>query len=265
MCPRRMKRCGPRKRHTKQITKVAAKTPRKYSSECDMFAVGALGLGRFDGFYICSCDTCGLTFLSEYKLYCHSKETHQLMPFKCIEAKCVESYATQEQLDQHTKQNHSRVNCPHCNKMIKLYYLPLHIKFYHDKDQRIICDLCGNVSNNINTHKSHHRLVHDIQPRLQCDICKDWWEHCWIISFIENQTDWTGFVCCFSGRETRIVFGSTCVWGIFKCPKCARFAGKCRPTKRRWWNIRNSTLPKLEKNSNAMYAVAASEIAQSSR
>lgn len=96
------------------------------------------------------------------------------LPFKCTQAKCVESYETQEKLDEHVKQNHTRAECPHCHKMMKLYYLPIHIKLYHDKDQRIVCDLCGHVSNNINIHKSHHRLVHDIQPKLQCDICKDW-------------------------------------------------------------------------------------------
>lgn len=121
-----------------------------------------------------SCQTCELPFLSAYKLYCHTKEVHLVQPFKCVEAKCVESYGTQEQLNEHIQQSHSRINCPHCNKLIKLYYLPLHIKFFHDKDQRIVCDLCGHVSKNINTHKSHVRLVHEQQERLQCDICKDW-------------------------------------------------------------------------------------------
>lgn len=117
---------------------------------------------------------CNLPFLSAYKLYRHTKQVHVLLQFKCIEAKCVESYNTQNELDEHIKQDHHRTNCPHCNKKIKLYYLPLHIKYYHDKDQRIVCDLCGNISNNKYTHKSHYNLVHDNQPRLQCDICKVW-------------------------------------------------------------------------------------------
>lgn len=96
------------------------------------------------------------------------------MPFKCPEPKCVESFDTQDNLDTHVKQNHTRILCPYCKKRMKLYYLPQHIKLYHDEDQRIVCDLCGNVSRNKNTHKTHHLLVHDVQPRLQCDICKEW-------------------------------------------------------------------------------------------
>lgn len=239
---------------------------RKFSSEFNVprmmhFAWCQLSLSKSLRFFFFSCDTCGLTFLSEYKLYCHTKEIHLLMPFKCNEAKCVESYDTQEQLDQHTKQNHSRVNCPHCNKLIKLYYLPLHIKFYHDKDQRVVCDLCGNVSNNINTHKSHHRLVHDIQPRLQCDICKDWqvtWQLFHMFSFELSER-------FFSGHEIRIVFENICEWGTSRCPKYVQFAEKCPPIKRLWWSTRNSILSRHAKNSNVVYVVVAFETAQSSR
>lgn len=95
-------------------------------------------------------------------------------PFKCKYRKCVESYSTQEQLDEHIKNNHSRSECPHCHKHMTSYYLPTHIKLYHDKDQRIVCDLCGHVSHNIYLHQSHYNLTHEVQTRLQCDICKEW-------------------------------------------------------------------------------------------
>lgn len=97
------------------------------------------------------------------------------LPFKCTQVKCVESYDTQQKLDEHLKQNHKRSECLHCNKKMASYYLPTHIKLYHDKDQRIVCDACGHVSNNMYLYQSHHRIAHEVQPKLQCDICKDWY------------------------------------------------------------------------------------------
>lgn len=125
-------------------------------------------------FDIDRCEQCDLTYLTEFKLYCHVKEIHMSLPFKCSQVKCVESYDTQEKLDEHLKQNHKRSECTHCNKKMASYYLPTHIKLYHDKDQRIVCDLCGHVANNMYLYQSHHRIAHEIQPKLQCDICKDW-------------------------------------------------------------------------------------------
>lgn len=91
-----------------------------------------------------------------------------------METKCVESYESQSDLDEHTRQAHTRVACPHCDKMIVSYYLPTHIKLIHDEEQRIVCDVCGNVSNNARKHENHIRISHSVQQKFQCDICKSW-------------------------------------------------------------------------------------------
>lgn len=105
-------------------------------------------------------------------MYRHIKNEHISLQFKCPEAKCVESYGNQLDLDEHIKTNHTRVPCPQCDKLISQHYLMYHLKEIHDEQKRVVCDLCGNISNNARKHETHFRMAHTVPEKFQCDICK---------------------------------------------------------------------------------------------
>lgn len=84
---------------------------------------------------------------------------------------------TEDELNKHKEDAHTRTECTHCGKMIIVSYLSNHIKLRHEQDKRVVCDLCGKVSNNKHAHKYHYQLEHDVQQKLQCDICGEWLKH----------------------------------------------------------------------------------------
>lgn len=66
----------------------------------------------------------------------------------------MDSFMTEDELNQHKVDAHTRTECPHCNKMIIVSYLATHIRLRHEQDKRVVCDLCGRISNN-----KHGKLV----------------------------------------------------------------------------------------------------------
>lgn len=117
------------------------------------------------------CKTCDVHFLSFFRLERHTKETHDVKEFKCKEQKCVESFETQQLLDDHMTEKHTRMECPHCKKMIIKIHYEHHLRVRHDSSNNVCCELCGKVSINKQVHNAHYRAVHEVTARLQCDIC----------------------------------------------------------------------------------------------
>lgn len=121
------------------------------------------------------CKVCEMHFLSSNNLDRHIKQAHELKEFKCQHMFCVDSFATQKLLDEHFAANHSRTECPHCKKMILETYIAQHIRDRHEAEKRgIICELCGKISLNKQTHRTHYQTVHDDSEKLQCDMCGRW-------------------------------------------------------------------------------------------
>lgn len=107
--------------------------------------------------------------LRRYKKDKHSDE----FTFKCQQNNCEQTFTTAELLTKH-KSKHVKIPCTQCGKMILSKGMQKHVRQIHGDDQKVVCDLCGKVSNSIQMHKYHVRSDHEVHERLQCDICKEW-------------------------------------------------------------------------------------------
>lgn len=120
------------------------------------------------------CDHCLDCFKSVRDLRRHQNEKHaEEFTFKCEHHQCGQIFRSADQLKKH-ETNHVKIPCSQCGKLIQTKGMFKHVRQVHGIDEKIVCDLCGKVSNSIAMHKYHVRSDHEVHQRLQCDICKEW-------------------------------------------------------------------------------------------
>lgn len=155
----------------------------------------------------------------------HQKEKHsEDFVFKCEHYNCGQTFSSNETLKKH-QFKHVKIPCTQCGKLIQTKGMQKHIRQIHGSDEKIVCDLCGKVSNSIQMHKYHVRSEHEVHERLQCDICKEWFVSIefisWVIEFsIQIQSFWR-----YKNKENlRSHMKSIHVEGPQTCTICGRIS-----------------------------------------
>lgn len=101
----------------------------------------------------------------------HKKSKHELLPFKCNSFRCSHSFATAKELAKHEAKDHARAECAICKKLMQISQLEKHRKIFHDRSERVICDVCGKEFLHKYDLRLHTETEHEITDRPQCDIC----------------------------------------------------------------------------------------------
>ena len=118
-----------------------------------------------------ACTTCGRTFPSKRRAKQHEASFHALS-FPCT--KCPKTFSSRTMLEQHLKTHNAPTKCELCTDEFRAdYAMKKHLYEAHDKTEfkpAFECDVCGSFFYR-KTLLNAHKRVHEKDPKLVCNMC----------------------------------------------------------------------------------------------
>ena len=118
-----------------------------------------------------ACTTCGKTFPSKRRAKQHEASFHALS-FPCT--KCPKTFSSRTMLEQHLKTHNAPTKCELCTDEFRAdYAMKKHLYEAHDKTEfkpAFECDVCGSFFYR-KTLLNAHKRVHEKDPKLVCNMC----------------------------------------------------------------------------------------------